>query len=982
MALSCCHTYRLKLFVSAILLIFSCVCRGQEKPGTTRVGATAEDNINRISDSLTIMQEKLPVEKVYLHTDKTSYNIGDTIWFKAYVIDNVTHQPSKLSNLLYIQMDDDSTNMVDRISIRLKDGVGWGQIPVRKIQYQEGHYNLWSYTNWMNNFGPDNMFMQRFYFSPATRDTWLVTSNATLDSVNGKNWINVSLALNRIDKSFSPVMLKDVEVKIYDGKRELFSKEMRTGLDGSLKFNEVLKDWVNGKRIKAQITSLDPIDTNKVIQVPLIISRSTKIDLQFLPEGGKLVAGLKSTVGFKAIGEDGRGTFVAGSVYDSKGNKVADFKALHNGMGKFELTPKTAIGSLQSGPNTSVNTDNSVEAYTARVTEPAGITEEFELPKVERLGAVIHISNPEQADKLKITLAGLGSIPLDSGIAIIGTARGKLCYAEALDVNQTELKVDKSLFPTGIVRFTLFKGTTPLNERTVYIDHQDQLQINIKHNKAKYAKRDSVNLIIEVKDKNGDPVRGNFSLSVTDDSQTKADTLGDNDIAANLLNNSVKGYWGAPKQRVIYLDEYINKFLKGNIESPGYYINRGDDQAWEALDNLMLTQGWTDYAWDRIFAADKKPYAKAQNSYDITGLVRNAFRKPIANAPVWLFSQKPAFTRQAVTGEDGRFVFKDLLKIDTASYFIQPFKSNGKSFDWGDLVVDRPRQSWIFPPSINYPIMPWYVNADSVLINLAKLRVQQNAAFVPKNAGTILREVKIKDKKIIVGSWNEFGPGKADYIFDENDIKKSGLTNLYDFLSQKIPGLRFLYGTNAEGNPMICVRFRGIYIFPKINLDEIVINDITREEKRKNNGIEADPIEELSKFQLTSIKGIEFTFSHKYTLGVKAPQIAITTYKGSGNTDWGSGVRRYKHTANSYKPLPVTVPKTFYSPKYQVKSQTNTRDYRSTIHWEPNIVTDKNGRARVSFYTSDSEGGLSFNLQGLSVDGDTGSLLYRLPNKR
>lgn len=1004
MALSSCCITRLKAIVCiALFIALPCISMGQKKAAGNRTARSVEENMKLIADSLNKTAEKLPIEKVYLHTNKAFYNIGDTIWFKAYLLNNVTHTASTISNRLYLTMMDDSLNVIDRISIRIKDGVGWAQMPIRKIQYQEGYYTLWATTVWMQNF---NFFSsQRFYFSPAAADAWLVTSNTAIDSTDHQNKLNVALWFNRTDRNLSPVALKDVEVKIFDRDHYLFKKEMRTGVDGSLKFSENLRNRVNGKRIRAQITSLDPIDTNKIIQVPLLVNRSQKIDLQFLPEGSKLVTGLKSLVGFKAIGEDGRGMFVSGGIFDSRGNKVANFKALHNGMGSFELTPG---GDLANGSQPAPN-NKRVETYTARVTEPGGITEEFPLPKVEPAGTVIHISNPEKSDNLKITLAGLNSLPADSGFCIIGTSAGKIYFSQKIDVNQTELNVDKRLFPTGIAQFTLFKGLMPLNERAVFIDHQDQLQVSIKTHKSHYGKRDSVSAEIEVKDKNGFPVEGSFSLSVTDDLQTRVDSVGDFNLSTSLLltgklkieskdkrgditmedfkenldkeqvqltdnqttppEDKVKTDL-ADKSKVALLNDFMKHVVQGEIESPGYYISRPDAKAWEALDNLMLTQAWTDYDWLTVFRREKLIDNKPENTYDITGTVLNAFGKPVVNSPVLMISQKPALSWQALTDKKGVFTFKNLLKIDTGYYFFQALKANGKLMGAGEIVIDRPDliARW---PFFNYPIMPWYVNADNSTINQAKLIAQMTTPFHPTNAGTILREVKIKQRKVIKGSWNPYGEGNADYIFDENDIKRSGLTNLYDFLMQNIPFLRASYIHTMP--PVAYFTYNHTAVSTKMDFNAIAIDDIKTEDDRR-----VDIIEELSKFNLSNIRGIELIFSNKYTQG-RTAAMAITTYKGNSVT------KRFNTIgANSYRPIPVTAAKAFYSPKYQLKPTTATPlpDYRPAIYWEPNIFTDKNGKATVSFYTSDSEAGLSFNIQGVSIDGQLGSLLYRLPNKR
>jgi hypothetical protein len=50
---------------------------------------------------------------------------------------------------------------------------------------------------------------------------------------------------------------------------------------------------------------------------------------------------------------------------------------------------------------------------------------------------------------------------------------------------------------------------------------------------------------------------------------------------------------------------WLKSDLKGNIESPGYYLKTKDAIADEALDNLMLTHGWRRFVWQNVIAANK-----------------------------------------------------------------------------------------------------------------------------------------------------------------------------------------------------------------------------------------------------------------------------------------------------------------------------------------------------------------------------------------
>jgi len=72
----------------------------------------------------------------------------------------------------------------------------------------------------------------------------------------------------------------------------------------------------------------------------------------------------------------------------------------------------------------------------------------------------------------------------------------------------------------------------------------------------------------------------------------------------------------------------------------------------------------------------------------------------------------------------------------------------------------------------------------------------------------------------------------------------------------------------------------------------------------------------------------------------------------------------------AYRPLPMQLPKQFYSPKYNVKNI--QPDLRSTIHWEPNLITGKNGNASLSFYAADQPGTYTVVVEGTDMQGHFG----------
>ena len=62
--------------------------------------------------------------------------------------------------------------------------------------------------------------------------------------------------------------------------------------------------------------------------------------------------------------------------------------------------------------------------------------------------------------------------------------------------------------------------------------------------------------------------------------------------------------------------------------------------------------------------------------------------------------------------------------------------------------------------------------------------------------------------------------------------------------------------------------------------------------------------------------------------------------------------------------------KEFYSPVYMVKSPEEERtDFRETVYWNPLVSTNRNGEAKVSFYTSDAITAFRITAEGISTTG-------------
>src|ERR1700743_258896 len=133
------------------------------------------------SNSLT---GQYPAEKAYLQFDKPYYTLGDTIWFKAYLLNAPSFLLSAKSGLLHVDLSNDSGRLIKQYLFSVRNGVSWGNITLNEKEFNTGTYILHAYTNWMRNFGEDVFFYKAFYITGASENNWLINTKISTNSTN------------------------------------------------------------------------------------------------------------------------------------------------------------------------------------------------------------------------------------------------------------------------------------------------------------------------------------------------------------------------------------------------------------------------------------------------------------------------------------------------------------------------------------------------------------------------------------------------------------------------------------------------------------------------------------------------------------------------------------------------------------------------------------------------------------------------------
>jgi hypothetical protein len=895
------------------------------------------------SDSL---NKNLAAEKIHMQFDKPYYALGDTIWFKAWLINAPSFLLSAKSRLLHVEIATDSNKVIQQFLLPVANGVTWGNIAINDKDYKAGTYVIRAYTNWMRNLGDETFYYKRINITTVYEDGWLVNSKIKQSVGNTKPKVQAVLQFKNFDQS--PIVGKPVSLQVMSGRKTLYKQVMDTDLFGSMDISFTSPQKTNDLYLVAEGDTKD----RKAI-IPLNLNNPENTDLQFMPEGGAMIVGFPTHIGFKAISEDGRGADIKGIITDSKGVQVANFQSTHKGMGSFTMNVKAG------------------EVYSAKVVLPGGAVKTYPLPATVSSGIVLQVVNPIESDSVKLTLAASENIIQEqASYFLVAKARGIVCYAAIVNFQNKKAMhrvIPKNLFPTGITHFILMtnKGVS-LNERLVYIDQKDNLNISFKTDNTQIVPKDSIALNLTVANNAGRPVAGNFAISVTDDALVKFDTLQSDNIFTNLL---------------------LTSDLKGYVEQPAYYF-QGNAIAWQALDNLLLTQGWVNYE-----LPTKGITYKAETGYDVTGSISNVFNKPIVKAKIMMLTIQPTMVNDTLTDVNGKFKLK-LPSLDTPVFVFKATRNNGKTIN-SSIEIDEFVTPKFTVPSIPLT-MPWYINTNDTLTNYVRDNISLKREKEKLPAGVrLLKQVNIIAKKIVRGSNNLNGPGNADFVFDEKDLEKAGKKSMLQFLEENIKGFREslylspknLTGVAAQRVYSFEMRLTGVmpggstawfFVGRKaviLKVDGVEIRDFNPDFRHEYN------LSFLKSHSVEDIKGIEVSATSQYNsnymrrwhdMPMEEPYyheyafIEITTRSGHGpalSTTPGIYL---------YKPLPLALPKQFYKPGYNATDIASTTENRSTVNWEPNVVTNAAGHAIIKFNVATKPSTYTIIAQGIDYNGNIG----------
>ncbi|MCB0837594.1 MAG: TonB-dependent receptor plug domain-containing protein, partial [Bacteroidetes bacterium] len=906
--------------------------------------------IKSLLERLNYYQTNYQAEKIYLHTDRTFYKPGESIWFSAYLIDPMKPAFQAESQIIYVDLINPKGKVEKQLRLHVKDFHTNGDFLLGQ-DAPGGIYRLKAYTNLMRE---DNVlpFEKELQVQNIVYPNILMKLDFDLEAYGPGDEVIADIELRNLkDEPLSNLGFKFVAQ--INGKDLEIGKNMtdaegkatvRFELPSNLQSNDgILNVMVDESGFTESVSR----------SIPIVLHH---IDLQFFPEGGEMISGVKTQLAFKALNEFGKPADVSGIILDQKGKKVADFQSFHMGMGVFDFTPEKG------------------ETYSAQILKPVKSEKTYPLPEALSNGYQLNIHS-QTRDYIDFSIYSSAS----EVVVLMGQSGGKIYEA-----HQVKCKKDKNYyriplkeFPAGVAQFTLFNRVgEPQAERLAFVNSHKQLTVEISTDKVNYLPREKIEVSIKVTDESGNPAPAQFSLAVVDDKNIS---------------------FADDKQAHIMSSLLLSAELKGDIEEPNFYFDPEEPKAKPALDLVMMTHGWRRFQWQDIqkLSVDLPRNQKPEMLGEISGWILDQKDEPVPHAEIIVFEMAPVWQTRYVRAD--KYGYFQLGNMNGQSVSMQARTASGKT---AKIMIPQSVyeliSQGILQNKIAFPLTKEQKQElekrrdEKILAEIQEIRKKQ-AENSPVESKKPLETRKVYDASpenidmvqldwdgenlaleevVVVG----YGTEKRSSIYASiinTGAEYANLTSVNgDFmqlLPGKIPGLEVAEFSGAPGAPAR-LWVRGAASMqnntnPLFIVDGVPIgNNLDVTGTHGMNPVSMIPPDDISQIQI--IRGPESTaiYGSRGANGV----IVITTKHPNENL-YGKVKDREPEVFSFYYPNQlISSARQFYVPQYSGEPAERRTDFRTTVYWNPAVKIDNTGEGKISFFNSDATTAFRIIAEGMN----------------
>ena len=307
-------------------------------------------------------------------------------------------------------------------------------------------------------------------------------------------------------------------------------------------------------------------------------------DLRFYPEGGNLVESTDCRVALELNDGDGQHIDSTGiSITDKDGREVARCLTDERGRAVFALPEVTKDADYRA------------------VFSCQGYDFEKRLPEVEETGCTLSVVQNDTAAVATLQVQGV-----EQPLALHVMCQGVSHFYLPLDTTARQtVAVPLDSLPTGVNQLTVFDGEGRVYaDRLFFVNHHDYDTplLAVSGIRPQYEPFDSITLRLRLTYPE-DSVAA-LSLAVRDRATEEPSYDNGTMLTEMLLASEIRGF----------------------VENPGYYFEADDSIRRQALDRLLMVQGWRRYGWKEMAGVKKFTLSwPSETQQEIRGSVHRGY---------------------------------------------------------------------------------------------------------------------------------------------------------------------------------------------------------------------------------------------------------------------------------------------------------------------------------------------------------------------
>lgn len=511
--------------------------------------------------------KKNGLSQLYTIFDKNVYVPNESVWLNAYVLD---YSKQKIKpTILTVVLVDAKKSIVVQQQYKIAGGLSAGHLYIPSA-LSPGNYYFITYTNIKTGKTIRDIFIQPISIVQPTNHNLVISLN-TLKEQEKSEPDSQKVLLKITDATGRTLPGIAVDWNLGAGK-PVISGIVKTDRSGNYLFS-IPKSQINYNNQTLKV-SVNYLGEEKKAQIILpFFPKDFK--LKFFPEGGELVAGAASWVGWEAHTPDGPPAKLKAILYEDQ--KIIDtIETDQYGMGKFKLNPKTE------------------STYFVR-TIGKSTDSLYRLPIVLKYGVALSLQNALLADSLKIIMRS--SLPSQYFVVVHNFNQIFYAFPIQCDSKGKQLDVNLEQVPKGLSAITLLDGSgRPCAERIFFAHYKSQSQVDIETDQHQYGTRQKVHIKLKLRSTFGDSILAVATVACVQHSRISMEKQ--NDIASyTYLKNAL--------EKLPVKENYLGETVADK----------------DYLEKVLLIKGWRKYKWQDLAVSTKDTADVKQTLINLNGQI-------------------------------------------------------------------------------------------------------------------------------------------------------------------------------------------------------------------------------------------------------------------------------------------------------------------------------------------------------------------------